>query len=213
MKGRKPGQKVTLRVGTVDQPQKDHTVTVTLSQTKENGKVVAVIGIEVFTQPGWDYPFKVSVNLNNIGGPSAGLAFTLGIIDSLTGGNLTGGRTISATGTICANGSVGQVGGVPQKTVAVENAARVGVPRSSGRGVPGTGKGNQLSSCLRGHDASAGSAGPEEPRRKARCRAQGPAYRRGRTQPSSGRLLIPVGRLLIPAKPTVGVPGVPRQGS
>ena len=62
------------------------------------------------------------MNLNNIGGPSAGLAFTLGIIDSLTGGNLTGGRTISATGTICADGSVGQVGGVPQKTVAVENA-------------------------------------------------------------------------------------------
>ena len=81
-----------------------------------------MIGIEIFTQPGWDYPFKVSVNLNNIGGPSAGLAFTLGIIDSLTGGNITGGRTISATGTICADGSVGEVGGVPQKTVAVENA-------------------------------------------------------------------------------------------
>jgi PDZ domain-containing protein len=81
-----------------------------------------VIGIEIFTQPGWGYPFHVAVNLNNIGGPSAGLAFTLGLIDSLTGGNLTGGRTISATGTICADGTVGQVGGVPQKTVAVENA-------------------------------------------------------------------------------------------
>ena len=37
-----------------------------------------MIGIQVFTQPGWTYPFHVSVNLNNIGGPSAGLAFTLG---------------------------------------------------------------------------------------------------------------------------------------
>ncbi len=122
MKDRTPGEQVTLEVGTVDQPQKGHVVKLTLSPEKENGKTVAVIGIEVYTQPGWDYPFKVSVNLNNIGGPSAGLAFTLGIIDSLTGGNITGGRTISATGTICADGSVGQVGGVPQKTIAVENA-------------------------------------------------------------------------------------------
>ncbi len=122
MKGRAPGQTVTLKVGTVDQPQKDHTVTLRLSSAKLNGKVVPEIGIEIFTQPGWTYPFHVGVNLNNIGGPSAGLAFTLGIIDSLSGGNLTGGRTISASGTICADGSVGEVGGVPQKTVAVENA-------------------------------------------------------------------------------------------
>ena len=130
LKGRKLGETITLKVGTVDEPQKDHTVKVTLRVFKENGKVVMqngkpVFGIGLlspFTQPGWDYPFKVSVNLNNIGGPSAGLAFTLGIIDSLAGGHLTGGRTISATGTICADGSVGQVGGVPQKTVAVENA-------------------------------------------------------------------------------------------
>ncbi len=76
----------------------------------------------LYTQQGWDYPFSVTVNLNNIGGPSAGLAFTLGILDSLSGGGLTGGKTIAATGTICADGSVGEVGGVPQKTVAVENA-------------------------------------------------------------------------------------------
>jgi PDZ domain-containing protein len=62
------------------------------------------------------------VNLNNIGGPSAGLAFTLGLINTLSGGKLTGGRIVAATGTICADGTVGQVGGVPQKTVAVENA-------------------------------------------------------------------------------------------
>lgn len=122
MVGRKPGQSVTLKVGTVDQPQKDHDVTLTLSPYHSDGKVVAIIGVQVFTQPGWTYPFHVSVNVNNIGGPSAGLAFTLGLLDTLSGGNLTGGRTISATGTICANGSVGQIGGLPQKTVAVENA-------------------------------------------------------------------------------------------
>jgi Lon-like protease len=122
MIGRKPGQKVTLKVGSVDQPKKDHDVTVTLSPYRSDGKVIAVIGVQVFTQPGWTYPFHVSVNVNNIGGPSAGLAFTLGLLDTLSGGNLTGGRTISATGTICANGSVGEIGGLPQKTVAVENA-------------------------------------------------------------------------------------------
>jgi PDZ domain-containing protein len=130
LKDRPAGQRITVQVGTIDQPKKDHAVSLTLSVLKDNGQVVKqdgkpLIGIGLlspFTQPGWDFPFKVSVNLNNIGGPSAGLAFTLGIIDSLTGGNLTGGRTISATGTICSDGTVGQVGGVPQKTIAVENA-------------------------------------------------------------------------------------------
>jgi PDZ domain-containing protein len=47
---------------------------------------------------------------------------TLGVIDELTGGKLTGGKTVAATGTIDAQGNVGDVGGVPQKTIAVENA-------------------------------------------------------------------------------------------
>jgi PDZ domain-containing protein len=47
---------------------------------------------------------------------------TLGVIDTLSGGTLTGGHTVAATGTMDASGNVGDVGGVPQKTVAVENA-------------------------------------------------------------------------------------------
>jgi Lon-like protease len=122
MTGRSPGQKVTLTLGSIVDPQKGHNKTVTLTSAKSNGKTSGVIGVDVFTQPGWTYPFKVSVSLNNIGGPSAGLAFTLGLLDTLSGGDLTGGKTIAATGTICADGTVGEVGGVPQKTVAVENA-------------------------------------------------------------------------------------------
>jgi PDZ domain-containing protein len=54
-----------------------------------------------------------------VGGPSAGLLFTLGIIDELgDNGDLTGGRTIAGTGTITADGQVGPVGGVPLKTQA-----------------------------------------------------------------------------------------------
>ncbi|KAB1141840.1 hypothetical protein F7R91_30965 [Streptomyces luteolifulvus] len=65
---------------------------------------------------------KVTLNLADVGGPSAGLLFTLGIIDKLdgdgSGGDLTGGRTIAGTGTIDADGKVGAVGGVALKTQA-----------------------------------------------------------------------------------------------
>ncbi|MGW7369287.1 S16 family serine protease [Streptomyces sp. NPDC054841] len=70
---------------------------------------------------------KVTLNLADVGGPSAGLMFSLGIVDKLegdgTGGDLTGGRSIAGTGTIDADGKVGAVGGVSLKTQA---AARDG---------------------------------------------------------------------------------------
>ncbi|MFI5616916.1 S16 family serine protease [Streptomyces sp. NPDC051567] len=65
---------------------------------------------------------KVELNLADVGGPSAGLLFSLGIVDKLdgdgAGGDLTGGRTVAGTGTITADGTVGAVGGVPLKTQA-----------------------------------------------------------------------------------------------
>ncbi|MFE8946263.1 S16 family serine protease [Streptomyces sp. NPDC007856] len=65
---------------------------------------------------------RVTLRLADVGGPSAGLLFTLGIIDKLhgdgSGGDLTGGRTIAGTGTIDASGTVGAVGGVALKTQA-----------------------------------------------------------------------------------------------
>ncbi|MEU5402015.1 S16 family serine protease [Streptomyces sp. NPDC005963] len=70
---------------------------------------------------------KVTLRLADIGGPSAGLLFSLGIVDKLDGngegGDLTGGRSIAGTGTISPTGKVGQVGGVSLKTQA---AARDG---------------------------------------------------------------------------------------
>jgi PDZ domain-containing protein len=85
-------------------------------------KPTAYLGIETAQQLAWDFPVKVSVHTADIGGPSAGLAMTLGIIDKLSGGDLTGKRTVAATGTIDAAGDVGDVGGVAQKTIAVERA-------------------------------------------------------------------------------------------
>jgi Lon-like protease len=64
-------------------------------------------------------PFDLEVNTDKIGGPSAGLAMTLAVLDRLSPGELTGGGKVGATGTIEADGSVGEVGGVKQKTASV----------------------------------------------------------------------------------------------
>jgi len=87
-------------------------------------RVTLDLGIELYptAQVDYTFPFPVSINVADIGGPSAGLAMTLGLIDTLTGGDLTGGRTIAATGTMSSSGAVGPVGGVAEKTVAVERA-------------------------------------------------------------------------------------------
>jgi PDZ domain-containing protein len=85
-----------------------------------------------------DKDIKVTLRLADVGGPSAGLLFTLGIIDKLDGdgdggdGDLTGGRTIAGTGTIDANGEVGAVGGVALKTQAArrDGATVFLVPRA-----------------------------------------------------------------------------------
>lgn len=70
----------------------------------------------------FEFPYEVEIESERIGGPSAGLAFTLEVLDVLTEGELTGGRKVAATGTMELDGTVGQVGGVAQKTVAVREA-------------------------------------------------------------------------------------------
>ncbi|CAB4869355.1 unannotated protein [freshwater metagenome] len=66
-----------------------------------------------------DSPFPVSIDTAGIGGPSAGLAFTLTLIDELTPGELTGGQRVAVTGTIDVDGKVGAIGGLAQKASAV----------------------------------------------------------------------------------------------
>lgn len=69
------------------------------------------------------YPFTVTIQLRNVGGPSAGLMFALGIIEKLTPGDMTGGRVIAGTGTIDSDGTVGPIGGIQQK---IQGARRSG---------------------------------------------------------------------------------------
>jgi PDZ domain-containing protein len=65
----------------------------------------------------YQFPIDVTINTELVGGPSAGLAFTLAIIDDLTPGSLTGGKRVAVTGTIEPDGRVGEVGGVEQKAI------------------------------------------------------------------------------------------------
>jgi len=122
IRAHRPGDRVTLAIGSIAHPTPGHNVSVRLGSARSDGKTVALLGVSGGTQPVYDFPFPIRINSDEIGGPSAGLAWTLGIINKLAGGDLTGGRTIAATGTIRPDGSVGDVGGVEQKTVAVENA-------------------------------------------------------------------------------------------
>ncbi|MEO8476765.1 MAG: S16 family serine protease [Actinomycetota bacterium] len=67
-----------------------------------------------------NFPFPVEISSGNVGGPSAGLMFSLGLYDLLTPGELTSGRTIAGTGTIDRDGAVGPIGGISDKVVAAE---------------------------------------------------------------------------------------------
>lgn len=83
----------------------------------------AIIGIAVEDRiVGVELPFEVVIDSGTVGGPSAGLAFTLAVIDVLTPGELTGGHRVAATGTMRLDGTVGPVGGTPQKAVSVRDA-------------------------------------------------------------------------------------------
>ena len=107
IRNRKPGAKVTLTV-----VRKGTTRNVTLATKDVGGE--PVVGVELAT-PTYKFPFSVKINLADIGGPSAGMMFALGIIDKLTPDNLTHGRFIAGTGEILPSGGVEPIGGIQQK--------------------------------------------------------------------------------------------------
>ena len=107
---KKPGDPVQL---VVRRDGAEISTTVTTGKAPDDGR--AVIGVE--TRDEADYPFMVEISLRDVGGPSAGLMFALGIVDKLTPGSLTGGRFIAGTGTIDDAGTVGPIGGITQKMI------------------------------------------------------------------------------------------------
>jgi PDZ domain-containing protein len=110
-----PGDKVRV---TVRRDGAEMTETVT-TERAEDGR--AIVGIT--TRDEADYPFTVDISLEDVGGPSAGLMFALGIVDKLTPGNLTGGQQIAGTGEIAPDGTVAPIGGIAEKMI---GARRVG---------------------------------------------------------------------------------------
>ena len=80
------------------------------------------LGISLENAVHYRLPGSIAINTANIGGPSAGLAMTLTLINELSAGSLTGHQVVAATGTIDPQGQVGDVGGVAEKTVAVQRA-------------------------------------------------------------------------------------------
>lgn len=68
------------------------------------------------------FPFEIEIASGDVGGPSAGLMFSLGLYDALTPGDLTGGRTIAGTGTLTSDGDVGGIGGIADKVIGAERA-------------------------------------------------------------------------------------------
>ncbi|MGW4300099.1 YlbL family protein [Streptomyces sp. NPDC004646] len=121
----KPGQKVVFTVvpakeqAVAEKAHKDATktqdVTITTTSSEDTGTKRAIVGISAGTDH--TFPFTIDIKLADVGGPSAGLMFALGIYDKLTPGSLTGGRFVAGTGTIDDSGAVGPIGGIDMKTV------------------------------------------------------------------------------------------------
>lgn len=104
-------------------------VDIVTGRAGDDGPGRPVIGVVTEEKP-LDLPFDVTISLQEVGGPSAGLMFTLGVLDKLGEASLTGGKHIAGTGEIEADGTVGPIGGIPQKLIAAkaEGAAAFLVP-------------------------------------------------------------------------------------
>ena len=116
LKATKPGQEIT-----IDYRRRDNsTGTARITLGKNDDRDYGYLGIAVQDAP-WA-PFTVDFNLANIGGPSAGLMFSLAVVDKLTDGDLNGGRFVAGTGSIGADGTVGPIGGISHKMPAAQEA-------------------------------------------------------------------------------------------
>jgi PDZ domain-containing protein len=128
---KEPGDTIDLLI---DRPgEGEREVTVELSASPEDPDRT-IIGFIPFDTRAITLPFEVDIRTDDIGGPSAGLAFTLAMIDELSPGDLTGAQEVAVTGTIALDGSVGAIGGLTQKVSAVhQNGMKVFlVPASQG---------------------------------------------------------------------------------
>ncbi|TLH58580.1 PDZ domain-containing protein [Mycolicibacterium neoaurum] len=116
VKKTKPGDQLVIDFRRKNAPA--GTTTVTLGKHPERDQ--GYLGIGVVDAP-WAL-FDIEFNLANIGGPSAGLMFSLAVVDKLTTGDLNDGKFVAGTGTIDADGKVGSIGGITHKMLAAAEA-------------------------------------------------------------------------------------------
>jgi len=116
LEDKEPGDTVDLLIDRPGDGQQE--VTVELSASPDDPDRT-IIGFFPFDTRAITLPFEVDIRTDDIGGPSAGLAFTLAMIDELSPGDLTGPQEVAVTGTISLDGSVGAIGGLTQKVSAV----------------------------------------------------------------------------------------------
>ena len=121
--GKKPGDQVTVTIFPKGSDEKKD-VTVTLTTSDDGRTIIGFVPVDgaVHDDLTYQLPVDVTITSGEISGPSAGLAFTLTLLDELTPGDITGGNKVAATGEIALDGSVGNIGGLRQKTVAVKNS-------------------------------------------------------------------------------------------
>jgi PDZ domain-containing protein len=120
LEDRTPGDTVEVTVERGDGEERDE-LEVTLGAAPEDGRPILGVQVEP-VDPAIDSEVTVQVDSGDVSGPSAGLAWTLAIIDRLTPGSLTDGRRVAVTGEIADDGSVGPIGGIVQKVAAVQRA-------------------------------------------------------------------------------------------
>ena len=118
MEGKEPNQDITVTViPHLGGNQESRRVTLIASPDDPERTIIGFIPVDTRTV---ELPFEVEIETDSIGGPSAGLAFTLALLDEMTPGDLFGGKRVVATGTVSEDGSVGSIGALPQKAVAVK---------------------------------------------------------------------------------------------
>ncbi|GFM99257.1 hypothetical protein Sfulv_40680 [Streptomyces fulvorobeus] len=100
------------------QPRSTRKIVITTEKAPKENR--AIVGIRAGTDH--TFPFEIDIELADVGGPSAGLMFSLGIIDKLTPGSLAGGTFVAGTGTIDDEGTVGPIGGISMKLVGARDA-------------------------------------------------------------------------------------------
>jgi Lon-like protease len=116
LRGTKPGETLVVDYRRKNAPAGTVDITLGKHPDRDHG----LLGFGVLDAP-WA-PFTIDFNLANVGGPSAGLMFSLAVVDKLTTGDINGSKFVAGSGTITGDGQIGSIGGITHKIEAAGEA-------------------------------------------------------------------------------------------